>query len=53
MSRDDQEVCGEIKAMIALVIRGVATEDTPGGPRSEFVGRGGGSARVTHIAEDT
>jgi hypothetical protein len=52
MSRDDQVVCGEIKAMIAFVIRGVAKEDTLGGPGGEFVGRGGNSVRVTLASED-
>jgi hypothetical protein len=33
MSRDEQAVCGEIKAMIAFVIRGVAKKDTPDGLR--------------------
>jgi hypothetical protein len=51
MSRDDQAVCAEIKTAIAFVIR-VAMEDTPGGPRGKFVGRGGDSVRVTHTAED-
>jgi hypothetical protein len=31
VSRDDQAVCGEIKAAIVFVIRRVAKEDTPGG----------------------
>jgi hypothetical protein len=52
MMRDDQVVCGEIKATIAFVTRGVAKEDTPSGPRGEFVGCGGGSVRVTCTAED-
>jgi hypothetical protein len=52
MSTDDQAVCGEIKATIAFVIRGVAKEDTSGGSRGELVGCGGGSVRVTHTAED-
>jgi hypothetical protein len=52
MSRDDQTVCGEIKATIAFVIRGVAKEDTPGGLMGEFVGRGGGTVRVTRTTED-
>jgi hypothetical protein len=52
MSRDDQAVCGEIKAIIAFMIRGVAKKDIPGGPRGEFVGRGGGSVRVTCAVED-
>jgi hypothetical protein len=52
MSRDDQAVYEEIKVKIAFVIREVAKEDTPGGPRGEFVRRGGGSVRVTRGAED-
>jgi hypothetical protein len=52
MSRDDQAICGEIKATIAFVIREVAKEDTPSGPRGEFVGRGGIRVRVTRVAED-
>jgi hypothetical protein len=47
MLRDDQAVCGEIKAAIAIVIRGVAMKDIPGGPWGELVGRGGDSVRVT------
>jgi hypothetical protein len=38
--------------MIAFVIREVAKEDTPSGPRGEFVGRGGIRVRVTRVAED-
>jgi hypothetical protein len=53
MSRDDQVVCGEIKVTIPFVIRGVAKEDTPGGPKGELVGRDGGSVGVTCAAEDT
>jgi hypothetical protein len=52
MSRDVQAVCGEIKAIIAFVIGGVAKEDTSGGPRGKLVGHGGSSVRVTHTAED-
>jgi hypothetical protein len=52
MSRDEQAVYGEINATIAFVIKGVAKEDTPGGPRGEFVGRGGDSVRVTRTAKD-
>jgi hypothetical protein len=40
VSRDDQAVCGEIKAAVAFVIRGVAKEDTPGRARSELLRRG-------------
>jgi hypothetical protein len=46
VSRDDQVVCGEIKVAIAFVIRGVAKEDTPGGPGAELMGSGGGGVRI-------
>jgi hypothetical protein len=52
MSRDDKAICGEIKATIAFVIRGVAMEDTLGGPRGEFMRNGGSSVRVTCIAKE-
>jgi hypothetical protein len=42
VSRDNQAVCGEIKAAIAFVIRGVAKKDTPGGFGAELMGSGGG-----------
>jgi hypothetical protein len=47
VSRDDQAVCGEIKAAIAFVIRRVAKEDTPGGSGAELMGSGGGGVRIT------
>jgi hypothetical protein len=50
MSRDEQAICGEIKATIAFVIK-VSNEDTPGGPRGELVRRSGGSVRVTRVAK--
>jgi hypothetical protein len=53
VSTDDQAVCGEIKATIALVIRRVDEEDTSGGPRGKLMWRCGGSVRVTHAAKDS
>jgi hypothetical protein len=53
MSRDDQVVCGEIKAAVAFVIRGVAKEDTPGRARSELMRRGCSSVRVIRAAENS
>jgi hypothetical protein len=49
VSRDDQAICGEIKAAIAFVIRRVAKEDTPGGSGAELMGSGGGGVRIAHI----
>jgi hypothetical protein len=51
VSRDDQAVCGEIKAAIAFVIRRVAKEDTPGGSGAELMGSGGGDVRITRTAK--
>jgi hypothetical protein len=52
VSRDDQTVCGEIKAAIAFVIRRVAKEDTSGGSGAELMGSGGG-VRITRIAKNS
>jgi hypothetical protein len=52
VSRDDQAVCGEIKAAIAFVIRGVAKKDTPGGSGAELMGSGGGVG-ITRTAKHT
>jgi hypothetical protein len=53
VSRDGQAVCGEIKAAVAFVIRGVAKEDTLGRARSELVRRGCSSVRVTRAAKNS
>jgi hypothetical protein len=53
VSRDDQAVCGEIKATVAFVIKGVAKEDTPDRARSELMRRGCSSVRVTRAAENS
>jgi hypothetical protein len=53
VSRDDYAVCGEIKAVVAFVIRGVAKEDTPGKARSELMRRGCSSVRVTRTAKNS
>jgi hypothetical protein len=50
---DDQAVCGEIKAAVAFVIRGVAKEDAPGRARSELMRHGCSSVRVTHAAKNS
>jgi hypothetical protein len=51
VSRDNQAVCGEIKAAIAFVVRRVAKEDTPGGSGAELMGSGGGGVRITCTAK--
>jgi hypothetical protein len=48
---DDDSVCGEVKAAITLVMRGVAEERTQGGARSKFVGGGGGEIRIAGTAK--
>jgi hypothetical protein len=50
---DDQAVCGEIKAAVAFMIRGVAKEDTPDRVRSELMRRGCSSVSVTRRAENS
>jgi hypothetical protein len=52
VSRDDQAVCGKIKATIAFVFGRVAKEDTPGGPGTELIGSGGGGVRITRTARN-
>jgi hypothetical protein len=52
MSRDEQTICGEIKTMIAFVIRSVARKDTPDRSRGVFVGCDGHIVRVTHATKD-
>jgi hypothetical protein len=53
MLRDDQTICGEIKAAVAFVIGGVAKEDTPARARSELMRCGCSSVRVTRAAENS
>jgi hypothetical protein len=51
--RDDQAVCGEIKAAVAFVIRGVDKKDTPGRARSELMRRGCSNVRVIRAAKNS
>jgi hypothetical protein len=51
VSRDDQAVCGEIKATIAFVIKRVSKKDTPGGSGAELMGSGGGGVRITRTVK--
>jgi hypothetical protein len=51
VSRDDQAVCGEIKAVVAFVIRGLAKKDTSGRARSELMRRG--CVRVTRAVKNS
>jgi hypothetical protein len=53
VSRDDQAVCGEVKAVIAFVIRRVAKEDTPGGSGAVLIGSGGGGVRITRTTKNS
>jgi hypothetical protein len=53
VSRDDQAVCGEIKATIAFVIRRVAKEDTLSGSGAELMGSSGGGVGITHTTKHT
>jgi hypothetical protein len=53
VSRDDQAVCGEIKAVIAFVIQRVAKEDTPGGSGAKLMWSGGGSVGIARTTKYT
>jgi hypothetical protein len=53
MSRDDPAVCGEIKTVVAFMIKGVAKEDTSGRATSELMRRSYSSVRVTRVAENS
>ena len=51
MARDDDAICGEIKAAITLVVVRIAKENTWLGTWCKLVYGGGGEIRVTSIAE--
>jgi len=52
MTRDDDAIGMAFKANVALVVRGVAKEDTQGGAGSKFMGDCGGKVRVTFTVKD-
>jgi hypothetical protein len=52
VSRDDQAVYREIKAVVAFVIDRVAQKDTPGGMRRELMWRSGCHVGVTRTTEN-
>jgi hypothetical protein len=52
VTRDDDAVCGEVKASVPLVIRGVAEKDTPRGARSELMWGNGREVGVAGKPED-
>ena len=52
MPRDDDSICGEIKAAVSFVMSGVAKEDTESGAGGEFVDNSGREVRVTFAAKD-
>ena len=51
MSGDNDTVCGDIEALVALVIRRIAKKGTQGGARRELVGSGGGEVGVAGAPE--
>jgi hypothetical protein len=50
---DHEAISGEVKAVIAFMVVGIAEEDTECGARSKLVGCGGRHVRVTHAAKHT
>ena len=52
MPRDDDSICGEIKAAVSFMVSGIAKEDTHGRTGSEFMGSSGGEVWVTLAAEN-
>jgi hypothetical protein len=46
MLRDDVVVCGEIKAPLVFVIRGVSMENTSSGPGCQFMSDFGGEIGI-------
>ena len=53
MPRDDDSICGEIKAAVSFMVSGIAKEDTQGRAGSEFMGSSGGEVWVTLAAKDS
>jgi hypothetical protein len=51
VTRDDDEVGGEVQTPIPLMVRGVAEEDAASGVRRKLVRGGSGSVRVAGTAE--
>jgi hypothetical protein len=53
MTRDEDAVGEEVKAMIRLVVRGVTEERTTSGTRGELVGSGGRGVLIAGTTKDT
>jgi hypothetical protein len=53
MARDEDPARGEVKAAVALVVRGVPEKHTEGGTRCELVRSSGSGVRVASTPEDT
>ena len=53
MTRDNDSVCGEVKAMIAFVVIGKAKKDTLHRAWCEFMGHGGGEVRITTASKNS
>ena len=53
MARDDDAICGEIKAAITLVVVRIAKENTWLGTRCKLVCGGGGEIWVTPTTENS
>jgi hypothetical protein len=53
MARDEDPTRGEVKAAVALVVRGVPEKHTEGGTGGELVRSSGSGVRVASTPEDT
>jgi hypothetical protein len=53
MARDEDPTRGEVKAAVALVVRGVPEKHTEGGTGCELVRSSGSGVRVASTPEDT
>jgi hypothetical protein len=52
MTRDDQTVYEEIKALISFMVGRLAEKDTPGGSRGELMWQSDGSVIITHTIKN-
>ena len=52
MPRDDDSICGEIKAAVSFVMSGVAKQGTESGVGRKFVDSSGRDVKVTFAAKD-
>ena len=52
MTRDDQSIGREVKAVVSFMVSGITQEDAESRARGEFVGNCGRQVGITFAAED-